>query len=240
MNPRQRRGVLLMVVASLGAIFLFFTVLGYVGNVRAQARAEVGEMTTALQLQTAVEAFSPITAASLKEVQIPRRWASDAFVRNMAELQGKVAAADLSVGAYLQRGMVVSAPTLTQGQREIAIMIDAETGVAGKVQPGSIVDVYSSFDSTTNGRTRTSACAVRILDRVQVIDVGQLRREQDGQRAGAVSSVVPVTFALDSDETLRLTYAESFARKVRLALVGGSRDTKKPFNRLCQTPEAGR
>lgn len=229
-----------MVVASLGAIFVFITVLGYVGNVRTQARAEVGEMTTALQLQSPVDAFTPITAAALKEVQIPRRWATDAFVRSVAELQGKVAAADLSAGAYLQQGMVVSAPTLTPGQREIAIMIDAETGVAGKVQPGSIVDVYSSFDSTTNGRTRTAACAVRILDRVQVIDVGQLRQERGNGQQQAVSSVVPVTFALDSDETLRLTYAESFARKVRLALVGGSRDARKPFNRLCETPEAGR
>jgi pilus assembly protein CpaB len=240
MNPRQRRGVLLLVAASLGAIFVFFSVLGYVGNVRAQARAEVGEMTIALQLQSGVQAFAPITAASLREVQIPRRWATDAFVRNIAELQGKVAAADLSAGAYLQQGMVVNAPTLEQGQREIAIMIDAETGVAGKVQPGSIVDVYSSFDSTTNGRTRTSPCAVRILDRVQVIDVGQLRQEQDGQRQGVVSSVVPVTFALNSQDTLRLTYAESFARKVRLALVGGERDARKPSGRLCDTPEAGR
>lgn len=230
-----------MLVASLGAIFVFITVLGYVGNVRTQARAEVGEMTTALQLQTPVDAFTPVTAAALKEVQIPRRWATAAFVRSVAELQGKVAAADLTAGAYLQQGMVVTAPTLTPGQREIAIMIDAETGVAGKVQPGSIVDVYSSFDSTTNGRTRTSACAVRILDRVQVIDVGQLRQERaNGQQQSAVASVVPVTFALDSDETLRLTYAESFARKVRLALVGGSRDARKPFNRLCETPEAGR
>jgi pilus assembly protein CpaB len=229
-----------MIVAAIGAIAVFITVLGYVGNVRAQARAEVGEMTTALQLQTGVEAFQPITASAVKEVQIPRRWATDAFVRNLAELQGKVAAADLGPGAYLQQGMVVEAPILKPGQREIAIMIDAETGVAGKVQPGSIVDVYSSFDSTQNGRNSTGACAVRILNRVQVIDVGQLRKQQDDKQQGVVNNVVPVTFALNSDETLRLTYAESFARKVRLALVGGAKDNTPPFNRLCQTPSAGR
>jgi pilus assembly protein CpaB len=241
MNPRQRRGLLLMIVATLGAVVVFFAVLGYVGNIRAQARAEVGEMTTVLQLQTDVSAYEPVTASALREVQVPRRWSTDAFVQSIAGLQGKVAAADLPTGAYLQQGMVVDAPILKPGQREIAIIIDAETGVAGKVLPGSIVDVYSSFDSTQNGRSSTGACAVRILNRVQVIDVGQLRQEQSGQQGqNTAAQVVPVTFALNSDETLRLTYAESFARKVRLALVGGSKDTKPPFNRLCKTPEVGR
>ncbi|GLY85318.1 Flp pilus assembly protein CpaB [Actinoallomurus iriomotensis] len=239
MNPRQRRGLLLVIVAAVGALVVFVSVLAYVGRVRADARASVGELTTVFQVQSAVAAYQAVTVGNLRRVGVPRRWMSGAFVQSVAELQGTVAAADIPVGAYLQRGMVVPAPELQPGQREIAIMIDAEAGVAGKVKPGATVDVYSTFDAAQQGSS-SAACAVRILNRVRVIDVGNLRSEPDAQQQGVVNQVVPVTFALDSDETLKLTYAESFSRKVRLALVGGAKDATPPFNRLCHTPEAGK
>ena len=239
MNPRQRRGVMLMILAGLGAIVIFIMIIGYVGNVQSQADARVGEMTNVLQLQADLDPYQPVTPDTVKTVQIPKRWVTGAFIQDLGGLQGKVAATKLPAGAYLQQGMVVDAPALKPGQREIAIMIDAETGVAGKVLPGSVVDVYSSFDATqANGAAGTGPCAIRILNRVQVINVGQLRASTDKQSGGG--SVVPVTFALDPDETLRLTYAESFAKKVRLALVGGSQDPAAPTNRLCQTPSAGK
>ncbi|MQY03861.1 Flp pilus assembly protein CpaB [Actinomadura macrotermitis] len=246
MNPRQRRGVLLMILAALGAVFVFVTVVGYVGKVQADADAAVGEMTTILQVQSNVEAFQPVTAASVRQTQIPKKWANSAFVTNIADLQGKVAAGSIPAGAYLQQGMMLDAPSLRPGQREIAIMIDAETGVAGKVMNGSIVDVYASFESTQNGGRVTAACAVRILNRVQVINVGQVQaitpdgKQQPQTGRASSGSALPVTFALTSNDTLKLTYAESFARKVRLALVGGAQDAKPPFNRLCETPQAGK
>ncbi|MBG6087213.1 Flp pilus assembly protein CpaB [Actinomadura viridis] len=238
-----------MILAAVGAVLVFITVVGYVGKVQADADAAVGEMTTVLQVQSNIEAFQPVSASAVRQTQIPKKWATNAFVTNIADLQGKVAAGSIPSGAYLQQGMLLDAPSLRPGQREIAILIDAETGVAGKVMNGSIVDVYASFDSTQNGRQVTSACAVRILNRVQVINVGQVQQTSDaggGQQQGGGSrqqtsgAAVPVTFALNSDDTLKLTYAESFARKVRLALVGGAQDAKPPFNRLCETPQAGR
>lgn len=241
MNPRQRRGVLLMILAALGAVMVFVVVIGYVGNVRDRAAAEVGQMTTALQVQSKIPAYQAPTSADVRTVQIPRRWVTDAFVTDPGGIQGKVAAADIPAGAYLQQGMLVDAPALKPGQREIAIMVDAETGVAGMVQPGSIVDVYSSFDAAQGGAGNGSPpCAVRVLNRVQVINIGKLTQQADGKQQGVTNTVVPVTFALDPSDTLRLTYAESFARKVRLALVGGSNDSQAPANTLCQTPVAGK
>jgi pilus assembly protein CpaB len=241
-NPRQRRGLLLMIVAGIGAVAVFIGVIGYVGNVRSQAAADVGEMTTALRVKTNIPGYQPITAADLEQVQIPRRWVTTAFVRDPNAVQGKVAAAAIPTGAYLQQGMLIEAPALKPDQREIAIMIDAETGVAGKVQPGSIVDVYSTFDAAATGggnQAANGACALRILNRVTVINVGTLTSRPDGKQQGVTNSVIPVTFALDSNETLRLTYAESFAHKVRLALVGGIRDSRPPVNKLCKTPVVG-
>jgi pilus assembly protein CpaB len=240
-NPRQRRGVLLMIAAGIGAVAVFIAVIGYVGNVRSQAAAEVGEMSTALQVQSNIPGYQPITAADVKQVQIPRRWVTTAFVQDPNAVQGKVAAAPIPTGAYLQQGMFIDAPSLKPDQREIAIMIDAETGVAGKVQPGSIVDVYSTFDAAATGgnQAATGACALRILNRVTVINVGNLTSQPDGKQQGVTNSVLPVTFALNPAETLRLTYAESFAHKVRLALVGGIKDSQPPVNKLCKTPVVG-
>ncbi|TDC80842.1 Flp pilus assembly protein CpaB [Actinomadura sp. 7K507] len=250
MNPRQRRGVLLMITSAIGAVCVFVLVIGYVQNVQADADAAVGEMTTVLQVQSDVEAFQPIAAASVRETEIPKKWATGAFITQLADLQNKVAAGRIPRGAYLQQGMLQDRPALSPGQREIAVMIDSETGVAGKVVNGSIVDVYSTFESISG--SREGPCAVRILDRVQVINVGPERQVTDtrgnqppeagggGGSGGVTSGALPVTFALSADETLRLTYAESFSRKLRLALVGGQEDTKPPANRLCNTPAAGR
>ncbi|WP_067830966.1 Flp pilus assembly protein CpaB [Actinomadura kijaniata] len=233
-----------MVVAALGAVFVFVSVIGYVGRVQADANAAVGEMTTVLQIQTDVEAFQPIAAAAVREVQIPKKWATNAFVTQLADLQNKVAAGRIPTGAYLQQGMLQDRPALRPGQREIAVMIDAETGVAGKVVNGSIVDVYSTFESVAG--SRSGPCAVRILSRVQVINVGPERQvtndraQQQSGGGGVTSGALPVTFALTGDETLRLTYAEAFSRKLRLALVGGQQDPRPPANQLCQTPTVGK
>jgi pilus assembly protein CpaB len=53
---------------------------------------------------------------------------------------------------------------------------------------------------------------------------------------------VPITFALSLQDTQNLTYAESHASKIRLALIGrGQQDSVPPVNlkTLCRSP-AGR
>lgn len=233
MNPRQRRGVLLLILAAVGAIVVFVTVVGYVGSVRAEVRDRI----SVLQLTKPVAAYQRVDESAVKRVQVaamgmPR----DAFVTDIQELMGKVAAADVPQGALLERGMFVNAPALQPGQREIAIMIDAETGVAGKVQPGMLVDIYASFQQQ-NQQTQKN-CAVRVISKARVINVGQLRTER-GQNPNDVSQVVPVTFALSAPDSLKLTYAESFAAKVRLALIGGRGDEPaQALAPVCAAPVA--
>lgn len=231
MNPRQRRGVLLMILAALGAVAVFVVVLSYVGQVRAQ----VGNMRPVLQLTRDVPANTAITGDMVKQVQAPQKWTPDTMVTTHADLQGMVAATDLPQGAYMQEGMLVPSPALQQDQREIAIMIDAETGVAGKVDPGSVVDIYAAFP----GNQDDSSCAVRVLSSVRVINVGELTTEEDASNSAEQNDVVPVTFALSARQSLELTYAESFAETVRLARIGGvGSDTPPEVGRICDVPRA--
>lgn len=231
MNPRQRRGAVLMLLASIGAVAVFVAVLSYVSSVR----AEVGDFRTVLQLKDDVPANSSISRSMIEEHKVPKKWLGGTFLSDVDQLDGKVAVKDLSAGSYLNDGMVTDAPKLQAGQREIAILIDAETGVAGKVQPGSYVDVYATFTTTQESQ---KPCAIRVLGSARVVDVGQLRsQKKQGQQGQAdLESVVPVTFALSPKDSLTLTYAESFASKLRLALVGPGTTELPPDTSVCDVP----
>lgn len=218
-NPRQRRGAFLVTIAALGAIGVFVAVSGYVSDVRSQ----VGPMTTVLRLRTDAPAFRPITVEMVEETRLPDRWAPRTATQSRRQVVGLVPGTDLPRGSILQAGMLVPAPGLAPGEREIAILVDAETGVAGKVTPGSVVDIYATFEGENEGQSRSEI----IVSRARIIGVGSPETVSDEDSGGtfAEGKVVPVTFALSVQESLVLTFAESFATKVRLALIGDGDDT---------------
>lgn len=213
MNSRQRRGVVLLAVSAFCALVAFAGVLAVVGD----ARSEVGPKLTAYRLSGDVPAYAPVTSAQLEKVEIPERYLPSTAVRRLSQLQGKIAATPLRRGSLLQTDMVADRPALHAGQMEIAIMIDAETGVAGKITPGSKVNIFATFA----GKQASDPDVSRIIVAdAQVIEVGTVRAfdgNQDSQRA--VGQGVPITFALDARDAQRVAYAESFAEHVRLALV---------------------
>jgi pilus assembly protein CpaB len=211
MNPRQRRGLLLLILAAVGAITVFFAVSSYVSDVRSQ----VEPLITVLRLKADAEPYSPIDESELEEFDVPRRWAPETALRDRSELIGQVPASQLETGSILQRGMLVPEPSLEPGQRELAILIDAETGVAGKVGSGDIVDIVASFE----GDEAVAPKSQIVVAGARVIDVGVQRTREVPGPDPQEEEVIPVTFALSVQESLILTYAESFAAEVRLALV---------------------
>jgi pilus assembly protein CpaB len=97
-------------------------------------------------------------------------------------------------------------------------MIDAATGVAGKITAGSAVNVYATFEGQREGDPDQSKI---IVTNARVLDVGQIKAlEPDADsRTREATDAVPITFALSALDAQRITYAESFAKRVRLALV---------------------
>lgn len=216
MNPRQRRGALLIGAAALGALVVFFTVLSYVGGVSAQ----VGDTRTALELTRDVSAYEPVTPDMIATIEVPAKWLPDTALSDPRQVSGLVTASDLPKGALLQQGMVRDRPGIQAGNREIAILVDARTGVAGKVRPGDRVDLIA----TMQGEDEVPRAEI-IVSNALVIDVGVARtgRDSDSDSAdfGEPQTLVPVTFALPVREALQVSYAESFAQELRLALRGG-------------------
>jgi pilus assembly protein CpaB len=214
MNPRQRRGFLLLLVSLLGALGVFVGLARYTSSVAAQ----VGGKIAVLKLTADVPAFGRVASSAVETVQVPRSYVTDAMVTRVSDLDGLVAATGLAAGSYLDRSMLRTPPTLDRGQRELAILIDAETGVGGKIRRGDYVDIYATF-SGDSARGALNQARI-IVHRAQVIEIGDLTSETKGNGKGSFSTqkVVPVTFALSVRDSLVLAYAESFAETVRLAL----------------------
>ncbi|WP_405723886.1 Flp pilus assembly protein CpaB [Streptomyces sp. NBC_01537] len=224
MNSRQRRGIVLLVVSAVCAIAAFAGVLAVIGD----TRSEVGSKVTAYRLTKDVPAYESVTAAQVKKVQIPKRWLPSTAVHSLSEVTGKIAATELKSGSLLQTDMVAARPALQAGQMEIAIMIDAETGVAGKIRPGDKVNIFATFA----GRKDTDPDISQIIvTSAQVIDVGEIKAfESNSDSTRVADQGVPITFALDAANAQRVAYAESFAKHVRLALVAPG-DTTVPSPR---------
>ena len=230
MTPRQRRGVLLLVIAAFGAILVFSAISNYVSGVR----KDLNPKTTVLVLSRSVPELQPIPLDAVRKKTVPEKYASKASLRDPAEIAGLVPGTPLQAGVELQQGMLIEQPALAPGEREISVLINADTGVAGKLRPGDNVDVLATFPS--DDKTRSPASARTIIRRARVITIGLPRSaakpgstgQDAAQAAGAQQVLVPITFALRPTLALRLTYAETFASEIRMALIRRG-DEKRPL-----------
>jgi pilus assembly protein CpaB len=245
MNPRQRRAVLLLGLAVAGLLGVFVLVANYVSEVETQ----VGDKTVVLELTKPAKANEAISDDMVTERTVPERWAPKEALRDRTRLVGVVAATDIQPGSVLQEGMLVTPPEISQGEREVAILVDAATGVAGKIEPGRQVDVIASYSAVAadpdNGIKPEPARSIVIVPGAKVIAVGTPRQKpaanaQDAQQDPG--TVVPVTFALSKKQELRVAHAQVFASDVRLALL---RPGDRPERTLDETifkgedPKAG-
>lgn len=230
MNSRQRRGVILLVLSVLCALGAFAGVLSVIRDVN----GKVGPEVPAYRLKSDIAPYKELTAAQFERITMPERWLSDTAVTDLADIRGKIAVTRLEAGSLLQSDMIVDRPRLEAGQQEIAIMIDASTGVAGKINPGSEVNIYATFEAKDSD-TGVDQSKL-IVAGARVIDVGKLTALEPGQssndRRRTATEAVPITFALGTTDAQRVAYAESFAEHVRLALVaGGDSTTVNPGDR---------
>ncbi|WP_405998811.1 Flp pilus assembly protein CpaB [Streptomyces sp. NBC_00829] len=220
MNSRQRRGVILLLLSVLCAFGVFAGVLSVISDVN----SKVGPEVTAYRIKSDVAPYTSLDPGQFEKMSMPKRWLSPNAVTDLAVVRDKIAVTQLKRGSLLQDDMMVKKPAVGNGEQEIAIMIDAATGVAGKITPGSLVNIFATFAGKTDGEANQSRI---IVPNARVIDVGRITALQPDKndRGSGVGQAVPITFALNTTDAQRLAYAESFAEHVRLALLGNSTPT---------------
>ncbi|MFE1314322.1 Flp pilus assembly protein CpaB [Streptomyces sp. NPDC058755] len=222
MNSRQRRGVILLILSVLCALGAFAGVLSVVDDVQ----SKVGPEVSAYRVRSDVKPYTALNTGQFEKIKMPKRWLSGNAVTDLRQIQGKIAVTTLRAGSLLQTDMIVDQPALQPGQQEVAIMIDAATGVAGKITPGSRVNVYATFEGKKEGDPDQSKI---IVTNARVLDVGQITAlDPDRDKNQQPTEAVPITFALSTLDAQRITYAESFAQRVRLALVAPGTETSVP------------
>jgi Flp pilus assembly protein CpaB len=225
MNPRQRRGMILLALAVLGGLAVFFSVLTFVADVN----AKVGDLTSVVELSAAAPAYQPVTADMLTLKEVPRKWLPDEAITDARDVVGLVPTNDLAAGTFAQRGMFVNRPGVASGYREVAVMLDAETGVAGKIKSGDRVDIITTSESGAQADQDASRKAEVWVANALIIEVGVPETVQESRQNGfSEGKAVPVTFALPVSDALKVAYAESFSVKVRLALRGGGDTSEVP------------
>ena len=118
--------------------------------------SKVGPEVAAYRLKDDIAPYKELTADQFEKVEMPERWLSSTAVTDLSQIRGKIAVTQLEKGSLLQTDMIVDRPALEAGQQEIAIMIDASTGVAGKINPGSRVNIYATFEAEDDQAASTS------------------------------------------------------------------------------------
>lgn len=209
MNPRQRRGVLFILLAALGAIVVFFMVAGYVSRVNSQ----VAPLVTVYRAAQPIPAYAELSASNLQAVEVPERYVPAQALREGAELTGQRVSFNVARGTIIGADMLLPPSALNSNEREIAIEVDAVTGIAGRIASGDFVDIYAVFQSDEG--VGVSQVLVR---NVRVVSVGgvQTRSRRTSEGALSEAKLLPVTVALEPEDALKVTYADSFAVAVRL------------------------
>jgi len=207
-NPRQRRGVLFVLLSALLAVVVFVVIASYVGSVSSQ----VGSLVTVYRTAGAVPAYAALTEEDLVADEVPARWLSDSAEVTLEELVGRRVGANLLEGTMLTSDILVPKSDLSPTEREIAIKVDEVTGVADRVKPGDFVDIYAVF-ADVPGLPKQ----VRVLvQNVRVVSVRGSQVQVDELSTTGQQRVVPVTLALEPNDALAVTYASAFAAEVRL------------------------
>lgn len=209
MNPRQRRGLILIFISAIVAVATFVVVMNYVASVNRQ----VGVRVTVYQAAEDIEPYTALTPQNLKAVEVPRMWVSESAILNLEELVGRRIGFRLNESTTVSSDMLIPSSSLNQNEREIAINVDAVTGVAGRVRPGDRVDVYAVF-----GDVPGLPKSVQVLVRdVRIVSIsGEQRVAQNTDQGIRENSVIPVTMALVPRDAMAVTYAANFAQEVRL------------------------
>ena len=237
MNPRQRRGLVMLVLAALGACAVFIGVASYVS----QVNAEVGPRTSVYVAAKDIPPFAAVEPSVVRVVEVPTKYVTDTTVTKEADFLGQKAITTIRAGSYLTTEMLTSSSSLADGMREVSINFDAADGINGRVRPGDRVDVIAAFAARQGNDNQVDQSVRRaelpynvagiVVSQALVVSVGE--KTPIGIEVGAATDgnpnpeeVVPVTFALKVADATRLAYAEAFSVKMRLMRSGNNESGK--------------
>lgn len=196
-----------MVLSGIAAAVVFIGVSSYVGSVN----SKVGPMVTIYQVTKDLPAFTTLSNQNTEPVQVPQRWAAANTQLQAQAIDGREIAVPLTAGSPVSSDDLVPPSDLDPDEREVAVNVNAVTGLVGRIKPGDRVDVYAVFADVPGLPEQARI----LVENVRVISI-EGRQTIPSADTDSTQDVIPVTLALKPDDALAVTYANSFAKEVRL------------------------
>lgn len=234
---RGRKALVLALVFGVVAALISYR------YIQQQAASATVKTTTVLVAAQDIPTRTKITAALVKEVQIPVSAKHPNAVTALKDAEGNVTRLPITAGEQIlfqkfaaertQAGLSFVVPP---SKRAVSIKVTETTGSGGLIQPGDHVDVIGVFDAKTMGKDMS----VFVLQDIEVLAVAQTMQDAEDspgpaeQAAGllgggaskasaaeAKPKVQPdaksITVAVDPEQAQRLVLAEERG-KLRVAL----------------------
>jgi pilus assembly protein CpaB len=221
MNPRQRQGLMLVIIAAAGLLGVFLLIADYVSTVSKQVGAKI----SVVKLVSPLNPYQPVTPNMLGEVSLPQKWAPHNAITDPASLIGMVTRQPLPADTYLQQGMLGPPPGLTPGNRAMAVDVNAESGVGYQIQTGDQVDVLASYQGNSQGSGSVSHNRVVVVVPSALVLTG-------AQTTGGANGSVAVVLSLTPRQAQQVLLAQSYATKLTLTKVapGSPPATPAPYS----------
>ncbi|MNX28979.1 SAF domain protein [compost metagenome] len=213
-------------LATSGALFY------YVNSSATEADAGVPKGTVLVAIAP-IPANSKVTPDQVKVESRPVAFIPQGAALMPEEVVGRVSKAELYPGeavldakfypAGQEASMVLPVPP---GKRAVTVAVDEVVGVAGFVQPGSLVDVVGTLDIDNQPVSKV------LLQKIQVLAIAQDYEKKEEQEAKVVSSA---TLAVTPQESEVLILAADRG-KIRLAMRSANEEEDVKTTGI--TPEA--
>lgn len=151
----------------------------------------------------------PQMLATLRVERVP----DGGIATEMGAVIGRVAMERIAAGQMVASGLLSPNPAaaglavlVPAGQRAMTLRVAEDTGIAGLVRPGDMVDLLiATRDDQGGGQTRAQVpdLARIVVEGVKVLAIGeQLEREPQQANAPRQAAVRPVTFAVTPEQSL--------------------------------------
>jgi pilus assembly protein CpaB len=215
MNPRQRRGVVLLLLSVIGAVGVFSAVSRYTASVAEQ----LGPTRPVLTLARDLPAYERLRESDVTVVEVPVMWTTGNQLARWDQVAGRVPVTTLLAGSRLQQDVLVEVPAAKAGEREFTVNVGVEASIAAVLAPDDRVDIVAAYAPAGKQKAyaQITVSGARVL-RVKPLVEKRASREELPEGSLAGDTTLAVTFALPPAAVAKVVLAQTVAKNLRLAL----------------------
>lgn len=210
---RNKNLIFVLIGAVLFGLLAATSVSQYLASVR--AKNTLSEMVVA---KVDIPLGARIVAEQLTTVQVPRAAMPEGTFTSLDQVPGRIAITKISAREPITASRLARvgaagglSAVIPEGYRAMTVKVDDETGIAGFLVPGTLVDVLAVISANGN----QGPVSKIVLQNIKVLANGQnLDQPKDEREANSVKTVT-LQVTPDESEKLALASAEG---KLRLAL----------------------